>query len=427
MTAKALQLTIDGRLLRAHEGETVLEVARREGINIPALCYQEGMAAWGACRLCLVEIEGTDKLQTACTAPVSDGMVVQTDTPRVRARRASYLKMYLSDHNAYCEAPCTDTCPAHIDIPGYMAALAADDVVKAAEIIRKDLPFPGILGVVCSAPCEPVCRRGDVDEPIAICALHGMVADEVQPSLEPGDPTGKRVAVIDAGPAGLTAAWYLTELGHRVTLYDVNELPGGILRYGSPEQRPGEILDVELEPLWEAGVRFIGKSGLANDEAAATLLEAGFDAVILAGEAAGAAGRVGAINPHTGRAAQKGIFAVAESAGGDGSVIHRIAGGKRAALVVDAWLDGEDLAQMEETLAAFAGLPYLGQLEAAERLMPVENRLVVRSPVWLKMGINAEPAARLVVTGIADARAEAQRCLQCTCPSLGKCDLQRLG
>jgi formate dehydrogenase major subunit len=156
MTAKALQLTIDGRLLQAHEGETVLEVARREGISIPALCYQEGMASWGACRLCLVEIEGTNKLQPACTAPASDGMVVQTDTPRVRARRTSYLKMYLSDHNAYCEAPCTDACPAHIDIPGYMAALAADDVVNAAEIIRRDLPFPGILGVVCSAPCEPV-------------------------------------------------------------------------------------------------------------------------------------------------------------------------------------------------------------------------------------------------------------------------------
>ncbi|MBN1320273.1 MAG: (2Fe-2S)-binding protein, partial [Thermoleophilia bacterium] len=100
--AKAtLKLTINGKKVAAREGETVLEVARREAIYIPALCHIEDTAAWGACRLCLVEVTGMEKLQAACTTWVADGMVVKTDTPRVRARRESYLKMYLSDHNAY--------------------------------------------------------------------------------------------------------------------------------------------------------------------------------------------------------------------------------------------------------------------------------------------------------------------------------------
>ncbi len=208
-TKAAVQLTVDGRQLTAREGETVLDVARREGIDIPALCHQEGMAAWGACRLCLVEVEGLDKLQAACTTWVKDGQVVKTDTKRVRARRESYLKMYLSDHNAYCEAPCSHACPTHIDIPAYMAALSSGDAAGAATIVREELPFPGILGRVCPRYCEPVCRRGDVDEPIAICALHRAAADHSQTLLIPGVPTGRRVAVIGAGPAGLAAAWFL--------------------------------------------------------------------------------------------------------------------------------------------------------------------------------------------------------------------------
>ncbi|HEY5388463.1 MAG TPA: 2Fe-2S iron-sulfur cluster-binding protein, partial [Thermoleophilia bacterium] len=176
-TKAAVKLSINGTTFNAREGETVLEVARREGVDIPALCHEEGMAAWGACRLCMVEVEGLDKLQAACTTWVADGLLVKTDTPRVRARRESYLKMYLSDHNAYCEAPCSHACPTHIDIPAYMAALADGDAAGAAAIVREELPFPAILGRVCPRYCEPVCRRGDVDEPIAICALHRTAAD----------------------------------------------------------------------------------------------------------------------------------------------------------------------------------------------------------------------------------------------------------
>ncbi len=281
-TKATVKLTIDGREISARGDETLLDVARREGIEIPALCHQAGMAAWGACRLCVVEVEGWDKPQAACTTTVADGMVVQTSTPRIRARRESYLKMYLSDHNSYCEAPCSHACPTHVDIPAYMAALADGDTATAATIVREELPFPGILGRVCPRYCEPVCRRGEVDDPIAICALHRAAADHSEPQLFPGITTGRRIAVIGAGPAGLAAAWFLTERGNEVTLYDGNERPGGSLRYSIPEFRlPEKVIEKELAPLWEAGVRFVGESELGFEVDPDGLFDAGFDAVVI--------------------------------------------------------------------------------------------------------------------------------------------------
>ena len=144
--ATAVRLTIDGRRVSAQPGESVLAVAQRAGIDIPALCAEEGMAPWGACRLCLIEVEGWGKLQAACTTWVQDDLVVHTDSERVRERRTSYLRMYLSDHNSYCEAPCSVSCPTHIDIPAFIAKVEEGDFAAATAIVRRDLPFPGILG-----------------------------------------------------------------------------------------------------------------------------------------------------------------------------------------------------------------------------------------------------------------------------------------
>lgn len=282
----AVKLNINGQEFAASPGETVLEVARREGIDIPSLCHVSGAVPWAACRLCLVEVEGMDKLQAACTTWVSEGMVVWTDTPRVRARRANYLKMYLSDHNSYCEAPCSHACPTHIDIPAYMAALAKGDAAGAAAIVREELPFPGILGRICPRYCEPVCRRAQIDEPIAICGLHRAAADHSDVSdldrLVAAAPSGRRVAVVGAGPAGLAAAWFLTRQGHQVTVYDAKDKPGGSLRYLIPEFRlPEKVLDNELQPLWEAGARFVPGSKLGTQLDPDLLLDAGFDAVVV--------------------------------------------------------------------------------------------------------------------------------------------------
>ncbi len=135
---------------------------------------------------------------------------------------------------------------------------------------------------MCPRYCEPVCRRGDLDDPIGICALHRAAADQNETRLIPGAPTGRRVAVVGAGPAGLAAAWFLAEQGHEVTVYDAHEKAGGSLRYAIPAFRlPEKVVDKELAPLWEAGVRFVGESELGFDIDPDGLFDAGFDAVVI--------------------------------------------------------------------------------------------------------------------------------------------------
>jgi pyruvate/2-oxoacid:ferredoxin oxidoreductase beta subunit/NADPH-dependent glutamate synthase beta subunit-like oxidoreductase/ferredoxin len=396
-TKTTVSLHIDDRTVQASPNETVLDVARREGVDIPALCSEAGTAGWGACRLCLVEIEGTAKLQAACTTKVAEDMVVRTDTPRVRARRESYLRMYLSDHNAYCEAPCTHACPTHLDIPGYLAALAAGEIAVAAAIVRRELPFPGVLGRICPRYCEPVCRRGDVDEPIAICALHRAVADNADSRLVAGSPTGKRVAVIGAGPAGLSAAWFLTKAGHQVTLYDRNEQAGGLLRYGSPEFRlPVKVLDQELQPLWDAGVRFVGGAELGYDLDSGTLLSAGFAAQIIS----------------TGNGEEPvPVVAGAEEALQSLDVLRRVREGARVPLGKDVVVVGESISAIDVARTA--------RRLGAERVVVVMPDTASRFPTLsrdlkaaIEEGIGFEFHARLEKVMVTDGVVKGVECVR---------------
>ena len=169
---------------RARAARPCSSVARREGIDIPALCHQEGMAAWGACRLCIVEVEGQDKLQAACTTWVADGLVVHTDTP-ARARQARELPqdVPLGPQRLLRGAVLARLPHAHRHPRLHQARSQDGDSAGAAAIVRDELPFPGILGRVCPRYCEPACRRGEVDEPIAICALHRAAGDHAAAAL----------------------------------------------------------------------------------------------------------------------------------------------------------------------------------------------------------------------------------------------------
>jgi pyruvate ferredoxin oxidoreductase beta subunit len=181
--------------------------------------------------------------------------------------------------------------------------------------VREELPFPGILGRICPAYCESVCRRGQVDEPVAICALHRAAADHASADLVPGLSSGMRVAVVGAGPAGLAAAWFLVKSGHAVTIYDQEEKPGGVLRYYIPEFRlPINVLERELQPLWDAGVRFRGRSKIGSEMDPERLLDAGFDALIITN-----AGGSGASRPTLigGEAALDGLDLMRRLRGGE--------------------------------------------------------------------------------------------------------------
>jgi NADPH-dependent glutamate synthase beta subunit-like oxidoreductase len=120
--------------------------------------------------------------------------------------------------------PCVGNCPAGIDIPGYVQAIAAGQYREALDIIRSHVPFAGILGYVCFHPCETSCRRGEIDNAVAICDLKRFVADNVTDSNDLSNhmqkETGKKVAIVGSGPTGLTAAYYLRTMGHEVGIFD---------------------------------------------------------------------------------------------------------------------------------------------------------------------------------------------------------------
>src|SRR5260370_6395887 len=166
------ELNIDGRTLRAYEGQTILSVAVDNGIlDIPNLCNDEKLEPTSACRMCLVEIDGADRPLPSCNTPAAPGMVVHTKSDRLKQIRKNNLEMILSDHNAYCQPPCQVGCPTHIDIPGYLELIAKGQMREAARLVKEVLPFPFVLGLTCPPPCQKVCRPGLVEEANAPCPI----------------------------------------------------------------------------------------------------------------------------------------------------------------------------------------------------------------------------------------------------------------
>jgi NADPH-dependent glutamate synthase beta subunit-like oxidoreductase/uncharacterized ferredoxin-like protein len=183
------------------------------------------------------------------------------------------------------KAPCRAACPVGIDVPRYIRLIGDGKYDQAAAVVREKLPLPSVCARICHAPCETRCRRGAIrDNPIAILALKRFAMDaalNVKPTVSGGKVTGRRVAVIGSGPAGLTAAYYLKRVcGHAVTIFEAFSEPGGMLRMGVPEYRlPREILDREIDMIKELGVEI--KLG-TKIESLNKLFQQGYDAVFVA-------------------------------------------------------------------------------------------------------------------------------------------------
>ncbi len=254
-----IKITINGVECVGEKGSTILDLARAGGVEIPTLCHHESVKRYGACGVCLVEGEGLPKLMRACSTVAADGWVLSTETPRVKAARQVAFELLMSDHEGDCKGPCSLNCPAGTDCQGYVKAIAMGDDREAVKIIKDKLPLPASIGRVCPHPCESACRRTKVEEPISIAYLKYFAADRVlknNPYVPtPDAASGKSVAIIGGGPAGLTAAYYLALKGHAVTIYDAMPKMGGMLRYGIPEYRlPKAVLDAEIAEIASLGV-----------------------------------------------------------------------------------------------------------------------------------------------------------------------------
>lgn len=400
-----ITLNINGKDVKTEAGKTVLEAALDNDIYIPTLCYHPDLSPFGACRLCIVQIEGIRGLPTSCTTTAKEGMVVKTDTPEIRQVRKIAMELILAAHpddclvcsqNLSCElqavaqyigveqkrlknsinekpintsnplfnhdmskcilcgrcvracyelrgvgilsfinrgketyvgtafdkslaeadcrfcgacievcptgaltdkdgfirkgnkdsalVPCRSTCPAHIDIPRYIRFITEHKYAEAHAVIREKVPFPKSLGYACNHPCEEVCRRKDINEAVAIKNLKRFAAESDDTNwgdnIKIAPPTGKKVAVVGAGPAGLTAAFYLSKLGHKVTVFEALPVSGGMLKVGIPEYRlPKTILDGEIREMMKSGFNIkTNKKIESTDE----LLNDGYDAVYVA-------------------------------------------------------------------------------------------------------------------------------------------------
>ena len=276
-------------------------------LNFLRLCHAQTCGKCVPCRIGLSQLEtliesvldqtapeGTIDLIESTAAAIADSadcaigyeaaaMVLEG----VRGFREDYEE---HAHNGRCicslkqPVPCVTTCPAHVDIPGYIALVREGRFDDAVDLIRKDNPFPYSCAYVCEHPCERQCRRRLVDDAVNICGLKRYAVDHCTRTAPPpaAPATGKRVAVVGGGPSGLTAAYYLSQMGHSVTVFEQREKLGGMLRYGIPDYRlPPDVLDHDIDYILAAGVEV--KTGVCvGREVQVPDLQKDYDAVYVA-------------------------------------------------------------------------------------------------------------------------------------------------
>lgn len=284
-----VKLEIDGKRVIADSNQTILQVARENGIHsIPTLCHDEQLEPFGSCFLCVVKVKGARTLLPACSTKVAAGMSVQTGTPEVMRSRRAALELLLSNHYADCVGPCQLACPAGVDIQGYLALAALGKFDDALKLIKETNPLPAICGRICTRPCEVKgCRRSILDEAVGIDYVKRYIADldlsrvdSYRPPQAP--PNGKRVAVIGAGPAGLSCAFYLALKGYKADIFEALPEAGGMLRYGIPEYRlPKDVLDLEINQILDLGVTLSTNVALGRDFTIASLKKEGYEAIFV--------------------------------------------------------------------------------------------------------------------------------------------------
>lgn len=421
---KMPKLWIDNQAVEVEPGSTVLEAARKLGINIPALCYLDGVGRPTSCLVCLVRVNGADQLVPSCATRAEEGMQVASETEEVREARRTALELLLSDHVGDCLAPCHRACPLGMNIPVMIRHVLAERMQEAAAVVKSEIPFPAILGRVCHAPCERGCRRVLHDEAVSIALLERFIGDtdlssgtRCVPARE--QTTGKRVAIVGAGPAGLVAAYFLLRDGHECTLFDDGERPGGTLRYEVPEDAlPKAVLDAEVEVLTTLGAQFRTGTRIGGGLSLEQLRE-DYDAVLVAtgvlqeGNTFGleVAGQGVKVDLRTHETALRGVFAAGEVVRGSEAIVRSMAEGKAAAFCIHQFLSSAPVTGPTRSFTSVMGRLLDGEIG--------------------KFLVGASPAPRLIPSSGAEsgfapqeACEEGRRCLHCDCRKADDCALR---
>ncbi|GAB6271964.1 MAG: NAD(P)-binding protein [Smithella sp.] len=284
-----ITIHIDGKDCVTADGLTIIDAARSHGIEIPALGYDPRVSPPSNFEAAFVEIiDGPKTLFVSATStPAEDGMVIRTRSEALESYRKIYLQALLRHHYGDCVAPCVLRCPAHIDIQKYIYHVHCGNFLEALAVIKDSNPLPAVCGRVCPHPCETDCRRNALDGAVNINGIKRFVADWDTFQMEPYQPTclpdtGHKIAIVGAGPAGLSAAWFLRRLGHAVTIFEMQEAAGGMLRWGIPYYRlPEKDLDAEIQSILDLGVSIRYHQKLGRDFTLESLKRDGFEAVFL--------------------------------------------------------------------------------------------------------------------------------------------------
>jgi ferredoxin len=418
-----IKLKIDKREVEAKEGAPLIEVIRGTGTEVPSMCYLEGMEHFTSCMVCVVKERSSGKMIPSCSRSVEEGMDIITMDDEVHEARKTALDLMLSEHVGDCEAPCQITCPAHMDIPLMNRLLARGEFSEALKVVKKDIALAAVLGRICPAPCEGSCRRKPIDGAVSICLLKRYAGDhdlESDPFWIPerAASTGKKVAVVGAGPAGLAAAYHLSLFGHDCVVLDRNSKPGGSLRREVPaDQLPLEVLDREIETIAGAGVSF--GLGVEVDRDMFGSLTKEYDAVVVAagkGETGIASwglpvGKKGVeADQKSYQVGERSVFVVGSALKPSRMAIRALGQGKEVAYSVDQLLSGK----------AVRGEHFMFNSRFG-KLLPEENLEYLKEsapgdriePEHLPDGFTPEQ----VMT-------EAARCLHCDCRDLHQCKLR---
>ena len=418
-----VKLKIDNKEVEVAHGATLMEVIRESGIEVPSMCHLENAEHFTSCMVCVVKDRRSGKFLPSCSLEAEEGMDIISMDEEVREARKTTLELLLSEHVGDCEAPCQLSCPAHMDIPLMNRLLARGKFAEALRVVKKDIALPAVLGRICSAPCEGACRRRSIDEAVSICLLKRFAGDEDLAGDLPWQAaaaadSGKKVAIIGAGPAGLAAAYYLALKGHQVWVIDRNEKAGGSLcKEVIEEELPAEVLQKEIDLIGASGVNFSLNREI--DAAAFHKLVKDYHAVVVAvgkGES-GVSGwdlpmhdRGVEAEAKTFQVGQTKVFVVGSALRPAKLAIRVLGQGKEVSFSVDQFLRKEAVSGESFRFNSRFG-----------KLIPAEYAEYLKESVE---GKRLEPAVKAQGLTREQVMEEAARCLHCDCRDLENCKLR---
>ena len=415
-----IKLKINNKTIQVQEGTSVMKAAQAIGIDIPNMCWHDELEHFTSCMLCLVKDQSNGKLFPSCSVKATEGLEIVTDDSEIKEARQTALELLLSEHVGDCEAPCQIACPAHMNIPQMNRLIVAGKFDESLAVVKRDIALPAVLGRICPAPCEGACHRKTVDEPISICLLKRFVGDKgAEPQIIPARKTGRKVAIIGAGPAGLAAAYYLQIKGVQVTLLDKNERAGGLLRTAiSEEILPKEVLDNEIDSIFKTGVEFLGGKDITKE--VFETLKKDFDAIVVAtgtvpenadffGLKANPKGILADKDSY--QTSEKNVFAIGNVLRSSRLAVRSVGQGKEVAFSVLQYLKGQEPKGEPRIFNSRFGklvvdefAEYIKESVEGKRVYPISG------------GHSSFSKDEAV--------AEAKRCLHCDCRAIDNCKLR---